>query len=274
MAPSKKRKAAGPPPPPPPRPMSERLKREFRKVSELVSSLELVDKDSSKWRAFMNGPPETPFAGGSFGVAFDLDCYPFSPPSVRFLTPIYHPNVSQTGQVHAALLSGSNWCVATQMDSVIIGLVALLSEPEPSAWPIGNEGALDLYQSDPQAYADKARTESALYAGATTASAASQAQSLADASESQRLAAVDVLERQKERAQAKAEAKAEAQAEAQAKLQAEVEADKQSTSGSQHISGRTRVSRRPARSKNPDLVDVKQKPPSMPAGAVVKEEFV
>lgn len=41
------------------------------------------------------GPPESPYAGGTYHVTITIpDTYPFKPPVVNFTTKIYHPNVS------------------------------------------------------------------------------------------------------------------------------------------------------------------------------------
>ena len=45
------------------------------------------------------GADETPFAGGIFLLEVSVpDRYPFEPPKVRFLTPIYHPNIDSGGR--------------------------------------------------------------------------------------------------------------------------------------------------------------------------------
>lgn len=40
-------------------------------------------------------PPDTPYAGGQYEVEVEIpDTYPFKPPKMRFITKIWHPNVS------------------------------------------------------------------------------------------------------------------------------------------------------------------------------------
>jgi ubiquitin-protein ligase len=63
------------------------------------------DEQSFKeFGVWMRGPSETPYAGGHFLVALQLalaprleDSYPFKSPSVRFVTPIFHPNIQMPG---------------------------------------------------------------------------------------------------------------------------------------------------------------------------------
>jgi ubiquitin-conjugating enzyme (huntingtin interacting protein 2) len=44
---------------------------------------------------YIQGPPDTPYVGGTFKVDIQLpEEYPFKPPTMTFLTKIWHPNVS------------------------------------------------------------------------------------------------------------------------------------------------------------------------------------
>jgi ubiquitin-protein ligase len=79
----------------------ERLKSEFKQLNRqgfYSSGLQvgLFDKFSYyKWRAFKSGPVYTSYKGGLFYMKLTFPKnYPFSPPEIRFLTPIYHLNVN------------------------------------------------------------------------------------------------------------------------------------------------------------------------------------
>lgn len=81
---------------------------------------------------FIRGPPDTPYQGGVFRLAISLPAnYPFSPPIVRFVTKIWHPNISSvTGYVCLDILN-SNWAASMTLRSVLLSLQALLQEPVP-----------------------------------------------------------------------------------------------------------------------------------------------
>jgi len=51
----------------------------------------------------MTGPEETPYADGVFTLDMKFPSeYPFKPPTVKFKTPIFHPNVkTDTGEICA-----------------------------------------------------------------------------------------------------------------------------------------------------------------------------
>jgi ubiquitin-protein ligase len=98
-----------------------RLAREFKEVitsSEASSSgvrLEMVKDDLSVLRGEVRGPPDTPYDGGVFELCIDIpDTYPFNPPKVKFVTRLWHPNISsQTGTICLDILK-DQWCVCVR----------------------------------------------------------------------------------------------------------------------------------------------------------------
>jgi ubiquitin-conjugating enzyme (huntingtin interacting protein 2) len=57
---------------------------------------EMVDSNNMMHlRGWFTGPPDTPYAGGTYTVDIVLpDNYPFVPPKMRFETRVWHPNIS------------------------------------------------------------------------------------------------------------------------------------------------------------------------------------
>lgn len=46
--------------------------------------------------ATVPGPKETPYEEMKFRISMDFDShYPFRPPVVKFVTPVYHPNIDR-----------------------------------------------------------------------------------------------------------------------------------------------------------------------------------
>jgi len=115
-----------------------KIQREFREVvksKEIAESgvqLELVADDLTELAGTVAGPPDTPYAGGKFKLEIKIpDTYPFNPPKVRFITKIWHPNVSSvTGAICLDILK-DQWAAAMTLRTVLLSVQALLAAPEP-----------------------------------------------------------------------------------------------------------------------------------------------
>merc|ERR1719391_748627 len=84
------------------------------------------------WTAVINGPPDSPYEGGSWKIDIEIPKnYPFEPPKMKFLTKVWHPNVSsQTGAICLDILK-DEWSPALTIRTALLSLQALLSAPEP-----------------------------------------------------------------------------------------------------------------------------------------------
>ncbi len=70
-----------------------RLTAEFEELrKDKVLLVSPNPKDLFKWNVTMVGPKESPWEGGVYSTTIIFpQCYPFKPPKVQFLTPIYTP---------------------------------------------------------------------------------------------------------------------------------------------------------------------------------------
>lgn len=60
-------------------------------------------------------PSSTPYQGGTFEVAIDFPIeYPFKGPKLRFLTPVYHPNVDKDGNMCVGVIKAEAWKPSTK----------------------------------------------------------------------------------------------------------------------------------------------------------------
>jgi ubiquitin-protein ligase len=84
------------------------------------------------WKLIMTGPKDTYYYGYTWllSVEFSQE-YPFRPPTIRFVTPIYHCNISDDGIICHEILR-SHWTHQTTMYDVLKQITALLYEPEPN----------------------------------------------------------------------------------------------------------------------------------------------
>ncbi|KAM5359746.1 hypothetical protein ACJZ2D_014227 [Fusarium nematophilum] len=79
----------------------------------------------------IHGPAQSPYEGGIFKLELFLpDDYPMTPPKIRFLTKIFHPNVDKLGRICLDVLK-NNWSPALQIRTILLSIQALLGAPNP-----------------------------------------------------------------------------------------------------------------------------------------------
>ncbi|KAK3743669.1 hypothetical protein RRG08_030791 [Elysia crispata] len=112
------------------------------------------------------GQEGTPFEGGVFHLEIQVpDRYPFDPPNVRFITPIYHPNIDTNGRICLDTLKlppKGTWRPCLNISTVLMMIRVLMSEPgaeDPLMTAIWQE-----YKYDYTAYVEKAKQWTRLYA--------------------------------------------------------------------------------------------------------------
>ena len=83
---------------------SKRLRKELQVLRKSGEDSDIVlhvhPENLLKWTAWIRGPSDTPYEGGVFQL--DIRCgvdYPLAPPSMKFVTKVFHPNVHfRTGE--------------------------------------------------------------------------------------------------------------------------------------------------------------------------------
>jgi ubiquitin-conjugating enzyme E2 D/E len=78
------------------------------------------------------GPKDTPFEDGEFKLNIILpQNYPFEPPTIKFETKIYHPNISSDGYICLDILK-DQWSSALKLSKVLLCISALIANPNPN----------------------------------------------------------------------------------------------------------------------------------------------
>ncbi|KAF1736540.1 Ubiquitin-conjugating enzyme E2 [Beauveria bassiana] len=111
-----------------------------------ISAFPSADGNLLSWTATIEGPDATPYAGLTMKLSFDFPSnYPYAPPTVLFVTPIYHPNVDFSGRICLDILK-DKWTAAYNIQTVLLSLQSLLGEPNNSS-PLNGEAA-ELWDND------------------------------------------------------------------------------------------------------------------------------
>jgi len=102
------------------------------------------------WHAAIFGPEDTPWENGTFKlkVVFSEE-YPAKAPEVKFITPMFHPNVYANGNICLDILQ-SQWTPIYDISSILTSIQSLLMDPNPNS--PANAEAARLYQSNRREY--------------------------------------------------------------------------------------------------------------------------
>merc|ERR1711993_204921 len=109
---------------------------------EGIRSRLVNEENLFEWEVALFGPPDTLYQGGYFKahMKFPSD-YPYSPPSVRFITKVWHPNVYENGDLcisilhppvddpHSGELPCERWNPTQNVRTILLSVVSLLNEP-------------------------------------------------------------------------------------------------------------------------------------------------
>ena len=95
-----------------------------------------------EWQVTVMGPPDTLYEGGFFtcNMTFPND-YPNSPPKVKFVSEMWHPNVYQDGRVCISILhspgddphgyedASERWSPVQTVETIMLSIISMLSSP-------------------------------------------------------------------------------------------------------------------------------------------------
>jgi len=130
-----------------------RLRKELDDIQKNPSaelSVGPSGEDMFRWEGILNGPPDSPYAGGAFKFTIEFPReYPMKPPKVKFVTRVYHPNISDTGHICVDILN-HNWTSVYTVSQIMLSISSLLTDPNPSS--ALNVQSARLYQRNREAY--------------------------------------------------------------------------------------------------------------------------
>ena len=106
----------------------------------------IKDNDYTKWKMSMAAPEDSDYAGGKYEllVEFIVD-YPYENPKIKFITPIYHCNVKENGELNI------NWMMrGMKMDYIMPRLLTLFYLQDTSVDE--NSEKCKLYKEKPEEF--------------------------------------------------------------------------------------------------------------------------
>jgi len=150
----------------------QRIQRDFKEIAKNEKALEgmirvdMVGESLYKLLGQVRGPPGTSYEGGTYTIDVEIpDTYPFHPPKMKFVTKIWHPNISsQTGAICLDILK-DQWAASMTLRTVFLSLQALLCTPEPD--DPQDAVVAKQFVTQPELFKKTARHWAQVYAGAS-----------------------------------------------------------------------------------------------------------
>jgi len=117
----------------------------------------------NEWDIYIKGPDETLYEGFILHakMAFPSN-YPYKPPSFKFITPTFHPNIYADGNICISILHTDNddpaspenckytWTAGLNVRTVCLSITSLLSEP--NIYSPANVDASKMLRDNPEQY--------------------------------------------------------------------------------------------------------------------------
>jgi ubiquitin-protein ligase len=90
------------------------------------------EDDVLVWNVDVVGPAGSPYAGGVFRTMVSIGPeYPHRDPTIRFVTPVWHPGVMDDGKLCEALFS--DWAPTMGIKDALLRVVRMLGSPKDYA---------------------------------------------------------------------------------------------------------------------------------------------
>jgi len=130
--------------------------------------VELLNENNLfEWQVYLAGPPGTLYEGGIFRAIMNFpENYPNSPPSMKFLSEFWHPNIYPDGKVCISILhtpdpmntderEEETWRPILTVESILVSVCSMLSDPNFSS-PANVDASVEL-RKKPDDYKKRVR---------------------------------------------------------------------------------------------------------------------
>ncbi|KAJ7731933.1 ubiquitin-conjugating enzyme/RWD-like protein [Mycena maculata] len=144
------------------------MRRLMREITQLKNSppegirVQTSEDNMLDLTGIIEGPEGTPYAGGYFKVKFTFtEEFPAAPPKCRLATKIFHPNVSNAGEICVNTLK-KDWKATYGIEHILVTVKCLLIYPNPES--ALDEEAGKLLLEDYGSYCSRAKLITSVHA--------------------------------------------------------------------------------------------------------------
>lgn len=106
-----------------------------KEKSDGLSMKQINESDFYKWNVVITGPICSDYESCNYllSIIYPQE-YPFAPPTIKFISPIIHPNISISGDICLNILKKDDgWSPALTISKVLLSLQNLMMEPNPES---------------------------------------------------------------------------------------------------------------------------------------------
>eukprot|EP01121_Diplochlamys_sp_Union-15-3_P011289 TRINITY_DN3253_c0_g1_i1.p1 TRINITY_DN3253_c0_g1~~TRINITY_DN3253_c0_g1_i1.p1 ORF type:complete len:238 (-),score=52.25 TRINITY_DN3253_c0_g1_i1:57-770(-) len=124
------------------------------------------DSNLFEWTIYLEGPKDTVYTGGIFELSMKFPQeYPMVPPSLKFVSEFWHPNVYKDGKVCISILhppgedamSGElpeeRWLPTQTVETIILSVMSMLGDPNISS-PANVDASVEM-RNEPAKYSSR-----------------------------------------------------------------------------------------------------------------------
>ncbi len=124
---------------------------------DYISAGPINDNDIFHWEAVITGPEETDYKDGVFLLDIAIPPqYPYKPPTIKFKTKIWHPNINpDNGNICITTLKEKFWNPSMTISDILYTIMLLFYKPNFKD-PL-NSAARNEYRDNPQKYKEKVK---------------------------------------------------------------------------------------------------------------------
>lgn len=89
-----------------------------------------------EWIATVNGPADSVYDGLKYKLRLEFPAaYPYTAPTVKFVTPCFHPNVDQHGNICLDILK-EKWSALYEVRTILLSIQSLLGMNKILTYPL------------------------------------------------------------------------------------------------------------------------------------------